>query len=91
MSFQGFLLIRLRHEEMKESAMAIKIPQKKNTISSTFRRDSNRTCKTAQEQIDIKQKEYRCPQCKRLLLKGEIIKIEIKCAKCKKVCTIIDS
>ncbi len=35
-------------------------------------------------------KEYRCPVCKRLLMKGKIISIETKCPKCKKVSIIRD-
>jgi hypothetical protein len=35
-------------------------------------------------------KEYRCPVCKRLLMKGKIIHIETRCPKCKKICTIKD-
>ena len=38
-------------------------------------------------EIDMK-KEYRCPGCKRLLLKGKIIQIETRCPKCKKICRI---
>ena len=33
-------------------------------------------------------KEYRCPVCRRLLLKGKIIEIETRCPKCKKLCRI---
>ncbi|MCG8564383.1 MAG: Com family DNA-binding transcriptional regulator [Desulfobacterales bacterium] len=34
------------------------------------------------------EREYRCPVCKRLLLKGKIIEIETRCPKCKKLCRI---
>lgn len=35
-------------------------------------------------------KEYRCPVCKRLLMKGKIIVIETRCPKCKKFLTLND-
>ncbi len=37
------------------------------------------------------EKEYRCPVCKRLLMRGKIIAIETRCPKCKKIITITDS
>ncbi len=36
-------------------------------------------------------KEYRCPVCKRLLMKGKIIVIETRCPKCKKILTLNDT
>lgn len=31
-------------------------------------------------------REYRCPKCKRLMFKGELIgRVEVKCPKCSKV------
>lgn len=36
-------------------------------------------------------KEYRCPVCKRLLMKGKIIVIETRCPKCKKLLTLNDA
>jgi rubrerythrin len=35
-------------------------------------------------------KEYRCPVCKRLLMKGQIVIIETRCPKCKKISIIRD-
>jgi len=35
-------------------------------------------------------KEYRCPVCKRLLMKGKIVTIETRCPKCKKISIIRD-
>ncbi|WP_084146968.1 Com family DNA-binding transcriptional regulator [Maridesulfovibrio zosterae] len=29
--------------------------------------------------------EHRCPVCKRLLMKGNIIEVQVKCPKCKKL------
>lgn len=36
-------------------------------------------------------KEYRCPVCKRLLMKGKIVVIETRCPKCKKLCALSDT
>ncbi len=35
-------------------------------------------------------KEYRCPVCKRLLMRGKIVTIETRCPKCKKISVIND-
>lgn len=32
--------------------------------------------------------EHRCPVCRRLLLKGRIVEVQIKCPKCKKLVTL---
>ena len=32
--------------------------------------------------------DYRCPVCKRLLMRGEIVVIEIRCPKCKRMVTM---
>ena len=29
--------------------------------------------------------EHRCPVCRRLLIKGKVIDVQIKCPKCKKL------
>ncbi|NDV28035.1 Com family DNA-binding transcriptional regulator [Desulfovibrio sp. JC010] len=33
--------------------------------------------------------EHRCPVCRRLLLKGKIIEVQVKCPKCKKIVKLI--
>ncbi|WP_320169514.1 Com family DNA-binding transcriptional regulator [Maridesulfovibrio sp.] len=32
--------------------------------------------------------ELRCPVCKRLLMKGRVVEVQIKCPKCKKIVTL---
>lgn len=34
------------------------------------------------------EKEYRCPVCNRLILKGKIIEIRTRCPKCKRMITL---
>jgi phage FluMu protein Com len=36
------------------------------------------------------QRDYRCPLCKRLLMRGQIVKIEIRCPKCKKIISLYE-
>lgn len=30
-------------------------------------------------------REFRCPVCRRLLFKGEIVRVQVKCPKCRKL------
>ncbi|WP_432735821.1 Com family DNA-binding transcriptional regulator [Maridesulfovibrio sp. FT414] len=32
--------------------------------------------------------EHRCPVCRRLLMKGKVIEVQVKCPKCKKLVTL---
>ncbi|WP_415716984.1 Com family DNA-binding transcriptional regulator [Maridesulfovibrio sp.] len=34
--------------------------------------------------------EHRCPVCRRLLMKGKVIEVHIKCPKCKKLVRIVE-
>ncbi|WP_419779244.1 Com family DNA-binding transcriptional regulator [Maridesulfovibrio sp.] len=34
--------------------------------------------------------EHRCPVCRRLLLKGKVIEVQVKCPKCKKMVRIVE-
>ncbi|BBO69749.1 hypothetical protein DSCA_36790 [Desulfosarcina alkanivorans] len=46
---------------------------------------------TAEVKNDLKtcdKKEYRCPVCNRLLMRGNVVEIETRCPKCKKIITI---
>jgi len=36
----------------------------------------------------LKDKEYRCPVCRRLLMRGQVILVETRCPKCRKIITI---
>ncbi|WP_321404558.1 Com family DNA-binding transcriptional regulator [Maridesulfovibrio sp.] len=33
--------------------------------------------------------EHRCPSCNRLLMKGKVIEVQVKCPKCKKIVRIV--
>ena len=35
-----------------------------------------------------KDKEYRCPVCHRLLMRGQVVRVEIRCPKCRRLVTI---
>ncbi|WP_084407587.1 Com family DNA-binding transcriptional regulator [Maridesulfovibrio bastinii] len=34
-------------------------------------------------------REFRCPVCRRLLFKGEIVRVQVKCPKCKKLVLLV--
>ncbi len=33
--------------------------------------------------------EHRCPVCRRLLMKGRLIEVQVKCPKCKKIVNLV--
>ncbi|CCO25009.1 Com family DNA-binding transcriptional regulator [Maridesulfovibrio hydrothermalis] len=33
--------------------------------------------------------EHRCPVCRRLLMKGKVVEVQVKCPKCKKLIKLI--
>ena len=35
-------------------------------------------------------KDYRCPCCNRLLVRGQLIEISLKCPKCKRIVRLIN-
>lgn len=37
------------------------------------------------EKIDMPGKDYRCPCCNRLLARGKLIDLSLKCPKCKRI------
>jgi len=67
--------------------MQMNTPQNKKMTNDIVHANSNAANK--KNCFDM-EKEYRCPVCKRLLMKGKIIRIETRCPKCKKICIIRD-
>lgn len=63
-------------------------PQNKRTIMNNVHEKTG----MAEGSDEIKDlggvKEYRCPVCRRLLMKGKIIFIETRCPKCKRISVI---
>jgi DNA-directed RNA polymerase subunit RPC12/RpoP len=36
---------------------------------------------------NIEDREYRCPHCSKLLMKGDVILVQVKCPRCKNIVT----
>ena len=65
---------------------AQKIELETNTVQNDGKISGPSDCDKYTDQA----KDYRCPLCKRLLMKGKIIVIETKCPRCKKHIQIRD-